>query len=354
MALPQPKTCLDTFVKYSLLDEYFHHDYVHSYRMHRLIKEFLKEKVTQANKRRFWERYSEYFEDFLMLYVKGGLRILDEVEEYKFMLETQNIHTFLGLLISQKRELTPNQLAILSYGVNQDLVSFRSIEQLSRHFIKKLTDVCSILDSDSTLCGKFYSLIIEPLYTECMCENMSNYFQNLLNSSCPCTSSESNGVFQCHTVYDINHAEIVWVHISTPIQKYLERVMLYNCYHDHVFAVNFIIVMVLLVLSVLVKAPTCKKCAFLLTLYFIATVLHSLYQIKDNWNRVTIAEILLKTICYKLLFLLLLCMFPMLVQTTRDLLFMAIPLIIFYYTVYILWCDTTYPLQGCDFLPLCQ
>ena len=271
------------------------------------------------------------------------------------MLETQNIHTFLKLLISQKHKLTPNQLAILSYGVNQDLASFRSIEQLSRYFLKELTDVCSILDSDATLCGEFYSQIIERLYAECTCKNMSTYFQNLLNSSCPCTSSDVDGVFQCHTVYDVNHTEIVWVHISTPVQKYLERVLLYNCYHDHVFAVNFSIILVLLVLSVIVKATMCKKYAFLLTVFLLATVLHSLYQVKDEWNRHTIlTEILFKTICYKLLFLLLLCMFPMLVRTTRDMLFMALPLTGFYFAVYILWHDTTYPLQGCDFLPLCQ
>ena len=74
----QPKVCLDTLVKYSLLDEYFHHGYVHRYRMHRLIKEFLKDKVADLSKQRFKDRFSEYFEHFLMQHIKDGLKTFSE------------------------------------------------------------------------------------------------------------------------------------------------------------------------------------------------------------------------------------------------------------------------------------
>ena len=389
LEVSHPKICLDIFVKYSLLEEYYHHNYVHRYRMHRLIKEFLKNKLTNLSKQRFKERFSEYFEHFLVQHIKGGLNVIDE---YELSLETLNVHHYIGMLTSQKHELTPEQLAILSYGVSKDLISFRALEPYYKNFMNSLTEVCSILDSDAAFCGKFYSRIIEHMYSECKCENVSRYFKYLLNSPCPCTSPEMKGVFQCQTVYDINHTKIVWVHLSTPVQEYLSRVMLYNCYHDHMFAINFLIFIACLALSTILTIP--RKYGYLITAFAIVSILHIAHLVQGEQQTITIIETFLKAICYKLLFLVLLCMSFIVVQSIKHIFVVVInlshmfvvmislshmfvvmislshmfvvvislshmfvvmiSLTVLYFIAFLLWRDTTYPLQGCDFLPLCQ
>ena len=359
LEVSHPKICLDIFVKYSLLEEYYHHNYVHRYRMHRLIKEFLKNKVTNLSKQRFKERFSEYFEHFLVQHIKGGL---NEIDEYELSLETLNVHHYIGMLTSQKHELTPEQLAIFSYGVSKDLISFRALEPYYKNFINSLTEVCSILDSDTAFCGKFYSRIIEHVYSECKCKNVSRYFKYLLNSPCPCTSPVMNGVFQCQTVYDINHTKIVWVHLSTPVQEYLSRVMLYNCYHDHMFAINFLIFIACLALSTVLTIP--RKYGYLITAFAIVSILHIAHLVQGEQQTITIIETFLKAICYKLLFLVLLCMSFIVVHSIKHIFVVVISLshmfvvvislTVLYFIAFILWRDTTYPLQGCDFLPLCQ
>ena len=345
------KVCLDTLIKYSLLDEYFHYGYVHRYRMHRLIKEFLKDKVTDLSKQRFEDRFSEYFQHFLMQHVMVGLKTFSEIEEYELSLETLNVHHYIGILIAQERELTSEELAILSYGQSKDLVSFTSLEPLYKHFVKSLTQVCLILDSDAELCGKFYSRIIENLYSECKCENVSRYFKYLLNSSCPCTSPDMNGVFQCQMVHNINHTKIVWVHLSMPVQEYLSRVMFYNCDNNHVYTINFLIFFACFSLSRCFTDP--RDYGYpLITAYAIASILHIAHLVRGEHQAVTIIETFLKSICYKMLLLLFLCML-FVVRSIKHMLIVVITLTVLYYIVYILWCDTLH-CQGCASLPLCQ
>ena len=350
--LSQPKLCLDTLVKFSLLDEYFYYNFVQRYRMHRLIKEFMQEKVTVSVRRQFNERFSDFYEDYLMHYITHNIsHQVDEIEEYKFYLEMQNIHHYLSLLIQEKSRLTPKQLAILSLGLNTETISFNALQPHFKSFIASLKEVCSLVDSDPVLCGKLYSHIVHHFYVKCMC-TPSQYLKHLMNGDCPCTSRD--GVFHCQTVYDINRTECVWVLLSTPAQKYLERIMAYNCYHDHVFAFNFIVDIVLLTLSILRNKTVTNTCGMSVAMYIFVSILHTIYQVRgSNMQFLIVMEIFLKTMCYKLLFLLLLCLSLLVIHTVRQMLLVVVTLIVLYLIMYTLWRDTTYPLQGCDFLPLC-
>lgn len=349
--LPRAKLCLDTYVKFSLLDEYFHHEYVQRYRMHRLIREFLLEKVTSEDRRFFRKRFSDYFENYLAQYVTGGLRQLNEIDEYRLSLETQNIHHYLNLLISQEAgvHLTPRQLATLSYGVSEELISFSSIKPHFKTFMENLTNVCSFVDSDPVLCGRLYSEIIEHFYIDCLCTNLSQYLKHLINHQCPCTSPER--VFNCPSAYDIKNTESIWVHLSTQTQSFIERIIMYNCYHDHVFTFNFFLYQALLILSTNLNGF--QKC-YCFPVSIIISILHSTYLIRNQKQIVVVVlELFLKAMCYKLLFLLFLSLSLLLIHSVRQVLFVIGALNVFYFVMLFLWRDSTYPLQGCDFLPLC-
>ena len=349
--LRQPGVCLDTFVKHSLLDEYLH-GYLHRYRIHRLIKEFLLEKVTLPEKRQFKERFSNYFELFVLQYVEGGLHQLNEIEEYALNLETQNIQYYLELLISHEEHLTPKQLAILSYGFTEDMISLTSLKRHFTAFVNSITDLCSFVDSDPDLCGKLYSEIVQYSYTECTCRNVSQYLVYLINNDCPCTSADE--IFQCQTVYDINNTESIWTLLPTHIQGYVERIMLHNCYHSHVFAVNFFTVLALFTLSVSIKfIRSTKKIIIIVMIYIIVGILHTVYQVSGEIRTIIIVETFFKMMCHKSLFLLLLFMLLLFVHDIFQIIIVTVTLTVFYFVMTYLWTGTTYPLQGCDFLPLC-
>ena len=349
--LPQPKVCLDSFVKYSLLDEYYR-GYLHRYKMHRLIREFLLEKLTFTARGQFNNNFSNYFEEFVLQYIEGGLHRLDSVEEYTLSLEIQNIHYYLGLLLSQEDHLTPEQLAILSFANDRGWLEVYSLKPLFKTFMENLKDMCSFLDNDPVLCGSLYSHVIEHLYTECSCRNASQYVRHLMNNRCPCTSA--NEVFQCQTAYDINRTESIWVHLSKPVKDYIERIMLYNCYHNHVFAFSFFTVIVLSMASVVLSA-TFKRRLYLVAIYIFVSVIHTACLVRNKVQTVVIVEIFLKKMCHNLLFLLLLCI-VLFCSGIRKVVHMSVLTVIlatFYVVMLFLWNDTTYALQGCDFMPIC-
>ena len=72
------KECLDMFERQSLLDEYFL-GYQHRYRMHRLIREYLKEKLNTTDKTLFQEKFCGYYVQFLLKYtMKSELYDIEE------------------------------------------------------------------------------------------------------------------------------------------------------------------------------------------------------------------------------------------------------------------------------------
>ena len=296
--------CLNSFVKYSLLDEYLH-GYLYRYRMHRLIKEYLLEKVTPAEVQLFKERFSIYFESFILQYIEGGMHQLNEIEEYTLNLETQNIQYYLDILISQESDLTHKQLAILSYGFTENLVSLTSLKSHFAALIKGMTDVCTFVDTDLDMCGKLYSEIIQHFYAECTCRNLSQYLVHLRNRHCPCTSSV-NSSWQCETVFAINNTETIWVLLPAHIQQYIERIMLYNCHHSHVYTFHMFSTLALLILSLSLKLNLSRRILITFMLYVIISVLYAVYKVSGETELVVIVEIFLKVMCLRLIFLLLL------------------------------------------------
>ena len=350
--LLHPGVCLSAFVKYSLLDEYLH-GYLYRYRMHRLIKEFLLEKVTSVEVQQFKTKFSGYFESFILQYIEGGMRQLSEIEEYTLNLETQNIQYYLELLISQdfNGNLTHKQLAILSYGFTEKLVSLTSLKSHFGALMKSMTDVCSYVDTDVDLCGKLYSEIVQYFYTECTCRNMSQYLTHLRTRQCPCTSA--NSLLQCETVYAINNTESIWVLLPAPIQQYLDRIMLYNCFHDHVYAFHMFSTMVIHVSILPLRLKFCKRILIIFAMYIIISVLYAAYKVRGETEVIVMVEILMRVMCHRLIFLLLLVLFLFYFRSIIQAFMPLVTFVIFYFVWSYMRSGTTAPLVGCTFLPLC-
>ena len=94
-----PEKCLELYVKHSLLDEYFFANH-YRYKMHRLIREYVKVKLNTVDKCHFNERFRKYFSDFVLIFATK--QELDYVEEHAFWTEVHNLDYLKMLLLNDK------------------------------------------------------------------------------------------------------------------------------------------------------------------------------------------------------------------------------------------------------------
>ena len=106
--------CLDAYVRLSLLDEYLLAGQLR-YKMHRLIKEYLREKVIKSQTLRFKQIFGAYYTKFLSSYVKK--RVINEFDIHLLLSEEHNIDFFQrNTLLAKLREgLSQDEDAILAF-----------------------------------------------------------------------------------------------------------------------------------------------------------------------------------------------------------------------------------------------
>jgi archaellum biogenesis ATPase FlaH len=183
--------CFESYTQHSLLDEYYL-AYNQRYQMHRLIREYVKEKVSNTSVMTFNKRFGEYYQEFLLKYITAKIT-LNKYDKHSLSLETHNFD-FLKDLLMQTKLQSAKQLAIMAFLVSQNLLKLEELYNYFDLYMDKLSDVCQILSP--TTCGRFYSYIIEYLYQNCKCEILSEYVLNIFHSSCMDT-------FDCRVVEQI-------------------------------------------------------------------------------------------------------------------------------------------------------
>lgn len=193
-----PNRCLNLFTKHSLLDEFLH-GYDHRYKMHRLIKEYFLEKVSDKEKLEFHYNFCLYYEKLLLHFAMNSTMI-KKSEWHMLMLEEHNIFIYLQYVLSKEDDLSVNQLIILGFSVSQKWISSSALKKYSKLFMENLNDVCDHLEP--VTCGELYSNIVPQLYQECGCQSFKDYFQRIVY--CPCLE-----VFSCEAVYTLNRTESI-------------------------------------------------------------------------------------------------------------------------------------------------
>lgn len=106
-----PEKCLDAYEKQSLLDEFFLGNQ-HRYTMHRLIREYLKEKVNSTDQVKFKKRFNNYYIEFLFNYANRSK--LSVVDKHTLSVERLNIELFVESLASHK-PVTDKLLVVLAF-----------------------------------------------------------------------------------------------------------------------------------------------------------------------------------------------------------------------------------------------
>lgn len=166
--------CLEMFERQSLLDEYFL-GYQHRYRMHRLIREYLKEKINTTDEFIFQKRFCKYYAQYLLQYYAAESKVDDiDKHEHKLSTESKNIDLFERLLLKPSRKnFSTEELAALVFLVSKGYVQFEKLQSIFKQYLKTLNDVSEYLDS--ALCGQLISHIVKHFYERCKCNTPQEY-----------------------------------------------------------------------------------------------------------------------------------------------------------------------------------
>lgn len=220
--------CLNLFIKHSLLDEYLH-GYHQRYKMHRLIREYFLERVSDKDKIEFQHNFCLYYEEILLKFATNST-VIDESEWHMLTLEVHNIFIYLQYILSKEDEISVNQLVILGFSIGQKWMSSNALQKHSKLFMENLNSVCDHLEP--VTCGELYASIVPQLYQECRCHSFKEYIQRILYR--PCLQ-----VFSCEAVYKLNRIESIWVQLSEPEKRFVERLIRYNCRNNELQGVVF-------------------------------------------------------------------------------------------------------------------
>ena len=218
------RQCLETYVEHSLLDEY-NLAQITLHKMHRLIREYLREKGGLSSKSKYYYRdfeknYCRYFTNFILQHAKHVKEDnVTEKDQYAYSLQLHNIHHFLSLLLSKDEHLTKERIA-LAYSVGEGLVSVNSIKNHFHFFISKVQETCYYVKPEK--CGDLFSYIITELYQECRCNNIKEYFKQFL--TCPCMD-----LFRCEIVAEIKQNPSISSRLEQPERDFLFRLKTYHC-----------------------------------------------------------------------------------------------------------------------------
>ena len=231
--IPYSMECIQGLLEQSLLEQYNFANQSR-YKMHKLIREYLKHKGNSTTISRvyfnsiisnFEEVFCSYFTQYIVHYAnKVRDHIVSEFDEFQYMSESHNIHYLLQILLSRTDHLTTPELKALAFAIDQNLISINEIikSQLFYLLIGEVRNVCDVLNSET--CGKLFSQIIQRLYKECSCKTVMEYFRQMINMQVPCMD-----LFQCQTVLQINEHEEVLLQLPKLEKAFISRLSRLHC-----------------------------------------------------------------------------------------------------------------------------
>ena len=179
--------CLELYKRYSLLDQQpalvHQTKYRYWYKMHRLIREYVKEKLKINDEMIFNDKFEEYYCQQLLEY--ATIDSLDQI-----VLEKHNFD-HLKVLLLQHQQLSAKQLAVLVLLANATFLKFEELHKYFDLYLNKLSDVCQLLSP--VMCEDLYSYIVKYSYQNCQ-QHVLNVFHS------PCID-----VFNCTVVDQITY-----------------------------------------------------------------------------------------------------------------------------------------------------
>lgn len=363
---------LEAYVRHSLLEEYFVSR--QRYKMHRLIREYLKQKVLISDKNVFARKLRAHFVNILLKY--STKQEFDSIEMQMIASEAHNFH-YLKSMLMNANHMSAEELAALAFLTDvQPIVKIKELLKFYPTYTMKVNDICPLLNPD--LCRKLYLHTVKYLYKQCKCETLSEYLQNFFNSTCM-------EYFQCTTINTLN--QILKQSISTAFEgekQFLDRVANYHC--SEIFQRNLMInVIISITLGRYIEGTynpfTQKRMLNIITLLIVVMITWTVNLIKNNKTifadkivqpLLIIIETVAKEICYSTVYLFIVTLivlpiiiivnikvymhdhertsgkyFPLWFMIITFITIITIAFIIYYKNVMLLY------FSSCQFIPIC-
>ena len=217
MEILSSKKCLEVLEKHSLLDEYYL-GYQHRYKMHRLIREYLQEKIKHSDKSLFVKQFCKYYVQFLLQHAKENE--LSDTDEHILLSESKNIELLEELLLSTThRYFSTEELAVIAFLVSKGYTQMEKIQSMFKLYLKNSHYVCQLLDP--TICGWLISEIVKHFYLICKCDNTTEFFQKVFEVPCM-------DIFDCKTILNITRMQFN-LNISQQQEAFLYHIETFQC-----------------------------------------------------------------------------------------------------------------------------
>ena len=187
--------CLDAYLRQSLLDEYALYHQLR-YKMHRLIKEYLRENVKRNEELVFEKRFSEFYRNFLLSYAKK--RIFNDLDTHLLKSEEHNIDFYQKVLLSKLiHELSQEELAVVAFLI---VNGYAKIQQVKLYnvidcvvYLQNTSNICQYLNP--IICRRIITLTMKYCYCNCQ---IGGYSQKQEFDFVTCMS-----FLQCDWIQDI-------------------------------------------------------------------------------------------------------------------------------------------------------
>lgn len=209
--------CLETFVEHSLLDRYHVVDQTR-YKMHRLIREYFKEKGNHSLKFKFEKNYCDYFTNYILRY--ANLVEVTERDQYLYSTEIHNIHHFLNYLVLPKEVHTTKELTVMAYAIGEGLIPVHSVKDKFYLMVEKISQIYHYMQHKR--CDKLFSYVIHQLYLECRCTDTFEYFKQVVSSPCM-------NWFRCQSVAEIYKHPAILQPLDKRVRNLLHRIQVDHC-----------------------------------------------------------------------------------------------------------------------------
>ena len=217
--------CFEYYAEHSLLD-IFNIAYLTHYKMHRLIREYFKQRGSLSTRspyyyRDFEKNYCRYFTNYLLNHAKKvKLNNVTEEDQYRYSSESHNIYHLLKLLLSKAEPLLTKELIVLAYAVGEEFISASLIKDFFYLLVSKVNETCYYIQIDK--CSELFSLIITQLYNECKCNNVKEFFLQVFSTPCM-------DIFQCEIIAEIENHPGISSRLGQPERGFIFRLKTHHC-----------------------------------------------------------------------------------------------------------------------------
>jgi KaiC/GvpD/RAD55 family RecA-like ATPase len=228
IAILASSKCLEMYERQSLLDDYFL-GYQHRYKIHRLIREYLKSKVT-TEENEFQSRFCNYYTQFLLQHANESR--LNVIDEQVLESESKNIHLLQHILLSDpRRKYSTAELLVIPFLIRKGYITeMKSLQNMFKQYLMKMQYFFKEENIPyDAISGECIAYIVKYFYSQCKCESVEEYIEKCFVDNNSCID-----IFSCEVVTELQDMYPL-LNLSQQEQQLLNHIGLFECENLHWF-----------------------------------------------------------------------------------------------------------------------